>query len=209
MADPIIGEQQFIPNSLVTTQRTRFYRDPVSGVLSVQYSKDSGTTWRDFISEPSTLATEGWIPTLTATGNVTWRPILSLLTAGTAIGGGSSSAAVAAWTDFSFPASLFVNKQFGYFLVPSSSTITCYGAQLSVFSPSSGGDIVLNMLNIVNGAPQYAGQEIRLSQGVLIGATVFSSPVVMSPGTTWRMIATSVGTIDPGQFLTCRLMFSV
>lgn len=209
MADPIIGEQQFIPNSLVTSQRTRFYRDPVSGVLSVQYSKDSGTTYRDFISEPSTLATEGWIPTLTATGNVTWRPILSLLAAGTNTNGGSSSATVAAWTDFSFPAALFTDKQFGYFLVPPSSTIICYGVQLSVFTPSSGGDIVLSMVNIVNGTPQYVGQEIRLPQGVLIGATVFTSPVIMSPGTTWRMTATSVGTVDPGQFLTCRLMFSV
>lgn len=203
MADPILGEQQFVPNSLVTKDRARFYRDPSTGAMSVQYSKNGGASWKQFISEPSSLAAEGWIPTLDSSGNVVWKPILSILSQ-------SSTATVTSksWADFNFPGALYANKAFGYLKVPANQTMECYGAQVSVFSPATASDIVARIVRLQGGSSILVGQEIGLTRDLLMGNSIFS-PISMPAGSEWRMTLTSVGSQDPGEFLSCRLLFNV
>ena len=112
MPDPILGDQHFIPNPLVDSQKTRFYRNPSSGSLSIQYTKDGGKVWKEFISQPSSLATEGWVPTLDLDGNVVWRPINSLVTLSAGPGTTSGSASAPGFVDFYFPGALFAGKTF-------------------------------------------------------------------------------------------------
>ena len=203
MADPILGEQQFVPNRLVTSNRTRFYRDTASGALSVQYSKDGGKTWNQFISEPSSIATEGWIPTLTLSGGVEWRPILSVISSAS-----TTSAVSRSWADFMFPGSLYPDKAFGYFKVPSGQTMECYGAQFSVFTPATSSGIVLRLAKLQGSSLTMVGQEMVLAKDSLMATTIFD-PVVMPSGSEWRMILTSVGSQDPGEFLSCRILMNV
>lgn len=202
MADPILGEQQFVPNQLVTTNRTRFYRDPSSGALSVQYTKDGGTTWKQFISEPSSLATEGWVPSLTASGDVVWRPVATLVS-DTA----SATTSTQPWTDFMFPGTLYTDKEFGYFKVPQGYTLDCYGSQMTIFTPATGSSITVRLVNLQSGASVIVGQEMFLGINKLTSVNLIS-PVRMTSNSEWRLTLTSVGSIDAGEFLSCRLMFN-
>lgn len=206
MADPILGEQQFVPNALTVSHRTRFNRDPVSGVLSVQYSTDGGANWRDFISQPPSVAAEGWIPTLGTNGvNIVWRPVSALI--GTAGGTTSTGGLSMAWADFSFPGAIFVGKEFGYFVAPADTTLVCYGAQISAFSQPLGSDIIVGIVNIQNNSSQLTTQNIRLGSGQVTANVFFDQTLTMQPNTQWRLKVLEVGSQSSGEFLSCRLLF--
>lgn len=200
MSEPILGEQQFVPNQLVTSDKTRFYRDPVSGALSVQYTKDGGTTWKQFIGEPSSLATEGWVPSLTATGDVVWRPISSLIA-------GNTAAASAQWVEFSYPQSLSSGKEFGYFKVPSGQNMECYGFQVSVIDASGVSPTICRIVNVNDGLSTAVGPEIILAVGQLTGSGLID-PISMRADSEWRMTISSVGASQVGGFLSCRLLLN-
>jgi len=210
MADPILGEQQFIPNQLATDYRTRFYRDPVNGVMSIQYSLDSGLSWRQFISQPPSIATEGWIPTLSETGEIIWKPIASLLTSITSLmdsftsgGGGGSSLSKSNWVDFSFPGTIETGTEFGYFQVPPGLTVSCYGAQVSLFSPSIGASITIGVMIDSEINPRVV---VVVPPSSVIAFETFLSPIVLSsPSTIKLKIMSSPGS---GEFLACRLLFN-
>lgn len=203
MADPILGEQQFVPNQLVSSNRTRFYRDPVSGAMSVQYTKDGGTTWKQFISEPSSVATEGWVPSLTASGEVVWKPLLSV-----AADSSAAPARAQLWTDLIFPGTIYTNHEFGYFKVPDGQNMECYGSQISVFTPASGSAITVRLVRVRDGASTITGSEMQLAAGQPAGVNLIN-PVQMRATSEWRLILTSVGSVDPGEFLSCRLLLNV
>jgi hypothetical protein len=203
MPDPILGDQQFIPNPLVDSQRTRFYRDPVSGNLSVQYSKDSGVTWREFISQPSSIATEGWIPTLDSSANVVWRPINSLisLSAGTQ----DTNSRSQKFLDFYYPGSLFSGKTFGYFNVPDDHPeMVCYGIQITFFiAPSDGNTIIELREDSLN----QLVEEIIIPPGNLFFYKIFNNERPFIPGSELRLKLSNVPQDSSGEFMTCRLLF--
>lgn len=202
MADPILGEQQFIPNALTPSHRTRFYRDPVSGVLSAQYSTNGGTNWKDLISQPPSVAAEGWIPTLGPNGNtIVWRPFSSF------VGAQGSSGLSMAWADFSFPGALYTEKEFGYFVVPAGTTLSAYGAQISAFSQSTGSDIIVGIVNVIENVSQTASQTIVLAANQMTSSIFFSQPLLMNPGSQWRLKILQTGSQSTGEYLSCRLLF--
>jgi hypothetical protein len=202
MADPILGEQQFVPNALTPSHRTRFYRDPVSGVLSVQYSTNGGTNWKEFVSQPPSVAAEGWIPSLGPNGNnIVWRPFSSFV--GAQASGGLSTA----WADFSFPGALYPEKEFGYFAVPSGITLSAYGAQISAFSQSVGSDIIVGIVNIIENTSQTATQTIVLAANQMTSSVFFSQPLIMQSGSQWRLKILQTGNQSTGEYLSCRLLF--
>lgn len=203
MADPILGEQQFIPNALTPSHRTRFYRDPVSGVLSAQYSINGGTNWKDFITQPPSTAAEGWIPTLGPNGtSIVWRPFSSFIGSQTTSGGLSM-----AWADFSFPGALYPEKEFGYFVVPSNTTLSAYGAQISAFSQAVGSDIVVGIVNVIENTSQTANQTIVLAANQMTSSIFFGQPLIMQPNSQWRLKILQAGSQSTGEYLSCRLLF--
>jgi hypothetical protein len=202
MADPILGEQQFIPNALTPSHRTRFYRDPVSGILSAQYSTNGGANWKELISQPPSVAAEGWIPTLGSNGNnIVWRPFSSF------IGSQSSGGLSMAWADFSFPGTIYTEKEFGYFVVPSDTTLSAYGAQISIFSQATGSDIIVGVVNVIENTAQTATQAIVLAANQVTSSTLFSQPILMQPGSQWRLKILQTGSQSTGEYLSCRLLF--
>ena len=205
MADPILGNQQFIPNELTPNYRTRFYRDPVSGTMSIQYTVNGGISWSQFISQPPANAGADSIPALDGHGNIVWKPFSSFSQSAAPTTPGT---ATQKWTDFSFPAVLFTSNQFGYFKVPSNTTLSCYGAQLSIFTPAAGADVVVYLVQIVNSIPRIQTTNMRLTQGSLFANVTFSQAVTMSPNTEWALTLSSTGTTEPGEFLSCRLLFN-
>lgn len=205
MADPILGEQQFIPNALTPNYRTRFYRDPVSGALSVQYTIDGGITWNQFVSQVPSGVAANWVAVTDGNGGIVWKPILSFVAPVTVSTSGTTTQS---WADFSYPGSLALNGQFGYFKVPSQTTLSCYGAQASIFSPSSGSGTTISVVNIVNGIPQTRGASLILNAGALFTGATFSQAVAMAPNSEWALSLSSVGSTEPGEFLSCRLLFT-
>ena len=201
MADPILGEQQFIPNALTPSYRTRFYRDPISGVLSAQYSTNGGTNWKDLISQPSSVAAEGWIPSLGPNGNnIVWRPFSSFV-------GAQGSSGLSTWADFSFPGALYTEKEFGYFVVPSDTTLSAYGAQISAFSQSTGSDIIVGLVNRIDNVPQTASQTIVLAANQMTSSVFFTQPLLMNAESQWRLKILQTGSQSTGEYLSCRLLF--
>lgn len=202
MADPILGEQQFVPNALTPSHRTRFYRDPVSGILSAQYSTNGGTAWKDLISQPPSVAAEGWIPTLGPNGNnIVWRPFSSF------VGSQSGAGLSMAWADFSFPGALYTEKEFGYFVVPAGVTLSAYGAQISAFSQATGSDIIVGIVNVIENTSQIATQTIVLAANQMTSSLFFTQPLLMQPGTQWRLKILQTGSQSTGEYLSCRLLF--
>jgi hypothetical protein len=207
MPDPILGEQHFIPNPLVDTQRTRFYRDPSSGSLSVQYTKDGGQNWKQFISQPSSLATEGWVPTLDVSGDVIWRPINSLITLSNTNGGnnsGGTGATSPGFIDFYFPGALFSGKTFGYFDVPGTESLICYGMQISFFMSPSGGATVVQLRE---DSSNSVINEVIVDEGKIFHYEIFVQEKEFFPQDEIRLRVVSVANTNPGEFMTCRLLF--
>jgi len=204
MADPILGEQQFVPNPLTPNYRTRFHKDPVSGRMLVQYSVNGGASWLEFIGQPPSNASEGWIPSLGPSGTVVWRPISSLVTRSV---GPESSDSSRRWADLQFPGTVFTGKNFGYFVVPQGLSLECYGAQISIFSPAQGLDIVIDFFSIDQNLPQ--NKLIVMPQSQVFEQVFLDTPISMPSGSSWQLRITQVGSVDPGEFLACRLLMSV
>jgi hypothetical protein len=210
MADPILGEQQFIPNQLSTDYRARFHRDPSIGVMSVQYSTDAGLSWKQFISQPPSIATEGWIPALSPNGDVTWKPIASLISSflssstSSTTGSGGNTSAKLNWADFSLPGTVSTDREFGYFSVPTSLRVSCYGVQASIFSPTVTGPITIGIM--VN-TEINARQTIVLPNNTTTINTIFDSPLSLSSEQTIKLKIISCPESE-GEFLVCRLLFN-
>jgi len=204
MGAPILGDQQFVPNALTPNYISRFFRDPVSGLLSTQFSTDGGNTWGQMAAQPPSGVGAGWVPTWDGINSIVWKPISSLIGIPTQTSGGTTQS----WAEFQYPAALSTGNQFGYFQVPSGTTLSCYGAQASVFTPSTGADIVVYLVQIVSGIPQVQSTSFRLTQNSLSVSSIFSQPITMTPNTSWALILSSVGTTEPGEFLSCRLLFN-
>lgn len=206
MPDPIFGDQHFVPNPLVDTQKTRFYRDPSSGSLSIQYTNDGGKTWKQFISQPSSLATEGWIPTLDLSGNVVWRPINSLISSSNVIRSTSSNESTGStpsFADFYFPGTLFSGKTFGYYDVPAGQNLSCFGVQVTFFMGSAGGSTVIEIKEDLSNT--ILGQ-ILVQEGKLFHYEIFNAEKIFSAGDQIRLKVLSVSETIPGEFMTCRLL---
>jgi hypothetical protein len=209
MADPILGDQQFIPNQLSTDYRTRFYRDPSIGVMSVQYSTDGGISWKQFISQPPSIATEGWIPTLSATGDIIWKPITSLITSILSSTSGSTTGSTPSssklnWADFSLPGTISAGSEFGYFSVPASLSLSCYGAQVSIFSPTSTDAITIGVMIDTEINPR---QTIVLPKNGMIINPIFDSAIPLTASQTIKLKIISCPE-NEGEFLVCRLLFN-
>jgi len=207
MADPILGEQQFIPNQLSTDYRTRFYRDPSIGVMSVQYSTDGGLNWKQFISQPPSIATEGWIPTLSISGDITWKPIASLITSFLSSSGNATTGSTSSklnWVDFSLPGSISSGSNFGYFSVPTSLKLSCYGAQVNIFSPSVSSAITIGVMVNSEATPK---QTIVLPANSIAINTIFDSPLSLTSEQTIKLKIISCPE-NEGEFLVCRLLFN-
>jgi hypothetical protein len=204
MPDPILGDQHFIPNPLVDSQKTRFYRDASSGSLSIQYTKDGGKNWKEFISQPSSLATEGWVPTLDLNGNVVWRPINSLVTLSAGPGTTSGSAAAPGFVDFYFPGTLFAGKTFGYFDVPGTQSLICYGMQVSFFMSPVGDSTIIQLKEE---STNSMINETIIEDGKLFYYEIFTKEKEFFPQDQIRLKVISVANTSPGEFMTCRLLF--
>jgi len=206
MGDPILGDQQFVPNRLVLSDRSRFYRDPESGILSIQISKDAGSSWKNILVEPPSYASDGWTPTLNSSGGVEWRPPKALSTSTS-----SSSALNSLWVDFQFPGALQADKTFGFFSAPSGSTLKCFGAQVSAFSPPTSGAVSIVLLRKLPDQVESfepIGPSIVLPAGALVAEATFSPVIEIPPRSSLKMRVIAVGQEDPGEFLSCRLMLS-
>jgi hypothetical protein len=205
MPDPILGEQQFIPNALVNNQRTRFYRDPNSGSMSIQYSIDGGENWSEFISQPSSIATEGWVPTVDVTGkNVVWRPINSLISSSKTSSSTGKESNKSGFVDFYFPGTLFAGKTFGFFDIPRDTSITFYAMQVSFFMTPSGGPTILQL---IENSKSSVINETVIEQGKIFHYEFFFEEKTFITGDEIRMKILSVAPESPGEFMTCRLLF--
>lgn len=200
MPDPIVGEQQFIPNATTPNYRTRSYRDPSSGQMLLQYTTNGGSTWQSFISQPPSAAAEGSVPSLDVDGTIVWKPINALLTSGSAKVTSNS----VNWIDFSFPGTLSSTTKFGYFMVPQGCWFECYGAQAVIFNPSQGRNITVDIFSVDKNANQ--NKVIRLTEGQIFEETFFNTPLTMEEGTSWQLSTVQIGDNVEGDFLLCRLM---
>lgn len=199
MPDPIVGEQQFIPNPALPKYRTRFYRVPESGQMVLQYSLDAGTSWKELTCQPPSSATPGYVQTISDTGGMVWVPVSSLFSTTK-----KSSSSSINWSDFSFPGTLQLDTKFGYFAVPENSPYECYGAQAVIFNSPTGRDVTVDIFSVDNSS--FQNKVIRLSQGQIFEQTFFDTPLRMEPGTGWQLGTTQIGDTVPGDFLLCRLM---
>jgi hypothetical protein len=110
--------------------------------------------------------------------------------------------------DFIFPGILFADREFGGFVVPEGYSFSAYGANAWVFTPSSGSDIVLGIVDLSNNS-QLTSYTIILAEGQNYATTTFDEPLLMRSQTSWALKVLSVGSDFPGEYLSCRLLLNL
>ena len=203
MAEIIVtGDRQYVPNPTSSMERFRFYQEDGSGKLSLQITRDGGTTWKAIASEPPSNVGIGWIPTIAENGTIRWMSPSTIL-AKTPTAGDASQL----WVDFSFPAELQSDVAFGMFEIPAGTRLQPTGIQVSLFTAPSI-DIPISIENAVTGVKIAEIGDIYLTANQIFHSITFDQDFSWSGGTKVRA---RVGYFDssnfPGSFLVARLIF--
>ena len=206
MAEIIVtGDRHYVPNSTSSMERFRFYQEDGSGKLSLQITRDGGTTWKAIASEPPSNVGVGWIPTIAEGGTIKWVPPLGILTNSPSTGDGSTS-----WIDFNFPAELQPDVYFGLFEIPSGIKIQPTSIQISLFTAPARSDIKISIENAVSGATISEIGSIALGPNQVYNSSTFITQFELLAGTKIRARIESFTPDDnflPGSFLVARLIF--
>jgi hypothetical protein len=204
MAETIVsGERHYLPSPSLPDLRLRFAIEDTSGKMSLQTSGDGGTSWQAIASEPPSNVGVGWVPTISEDKSIRWLPISEVVRSGDQV----VPSYLQAWTDFSFPAELQNNVQFGMFDVPTGLRFEAYGLQVSVFSPPQINDLTITLINSNSQTPIYNGGPFLFDAGIQYKSYDFPDPILLLSGSkTSAKINFANENAFPGSFLVARLL---
>jgi hypothetical protein len=97
-----------------------------------------------------------------------------------------------------------MGSEFGYFSVPTSLKLSCYGAQVNIFSPSVSDAITIGVM--VNSEINPRQTIVLPANGITIN-TIFDSPLLLTSEQTIKLKIIS-SPQNEGEFLVCRLLFN-
>ncbi len=202
----ISGIFEQIPDPYQSFAKFRISRNPNLGRIELQYSRDSGATWKVLVPEPPTNPQEGLALTISSNGNTEWKaPVVqsSIATASSSSTGGVSGYTYIHMTLFG---SLTVNRLFGYYVTPIDSLLKCYGMQLDLQSPSLGGNVSIVLFNQTD-SYEVTENIVTVPAGLSNSQVLFSTPLSLAPNSAWRLRVKTIGAnATPGEYLSVRLL---
>jgi len=201
----ISGIFEQIPDPYQSFAKFRISRNPNLGRIELQYSRDSGATWKVLVPEPPTNPQEGLALTISSNGNAEWKaPVFqSSVTPGSSMSLGSGGGY--SYIDMSLYGALTLNKLFGYYVTPIDTVVQCHGMQLDLQVPSTGNNISVVLFNQTD-SYEVADRIALLPAGSHNIQVLFSVPITLPSNTTWKLKVKSIGSNDPGEYLSVRLL---
>jgi len=104
--------------------------------------------------------------------------------------------------DFMLEGAASLNAVFGFFRVPASHNVECYGTELIVQDAPVGAALLVDILAF-GGAVQ--NKVTTLADGQTLVQTTFGTPLAMAADSSWRAKITQVGSTAPGASIHLRL----
>ena len=203
---PISGPILHTPDPSQPLIQVTIGLNPRSGLIETAVSRDGGKTSRVIAGEPPPKTAVGSSPLLRSDLNVGWGAPLTATSAAA-----TTTAAVASYASDSFFVemvqfgTLLAGQTFGFYQAPADRSVLCSGMQLTLQSAALGSAATFCLVTAQNVESNQLG---AINAGVEFNTSLFTAPVLMPAGSQWRTRVKQVGSGDPGECVSVRLILS-
>lgn len=182
-----------VPDQGVPDEQVLIARRPKLSGLGIYYTTDGGKTFRSMIPAPTQATRQGAVLTVVDDkGNVDWRLPNTPKPPPYVLSGQRQ------YASFNLAGALSSGGIFGYFKIPEKRSATLIELLVSVQTPADQNITV----DLINSSGTLQNRTATLGAGSYFSAITLDTPLLLGPGTAWRMKVTGCGSNSaPGEFL--------